>query len=206
MTQSHKHQKSKFYKIHDNGSKPYLVEITGKKVSVFKNMNTFEKVGGKYIEKSFPPKHLFDVTANEIFIGKKSKTGGYSGLTPKSAIGNSILLKINDSKYLYIGHQIYEFKPIKDDDIQKYYSDIGNSDVPYPYAIGKTHIYIMLYKVAIEKSYFDMKKNIYEQFYNKDRLQMSIKTKNGQNKQEIKKQLADITSKTINLKTKQIKN
>jgi hypothetical protein len=192
MTQTHKQKKSKLYKIHDNGSTPYVVEITGKNVSVYKTIGD--------------PKHLFDVTADNIFIGKKSKTGGYSGVTPKNAVGNSILLKINESKYIYIGHQNYEFKPIKGDDIQKYYSDIGNNDVPYPYAIGNTHIYIMLYKVAIEKSYFDMKKNIYDQFYYKDRLEMCVKSKDCKNKQEIKKQLADIASKTINLKTKKIKN
>jgi hypothetical protein len=61
---------------------------------------------------------------------------------------------------------IYEFKPMKDDTIELFYSDIGNSDVPYPYAVGKTHIYILLDDhVAVSMNFFDLTKPIYEQYY-----------------------------------------
>jgi hypothetical protein len=142
----------KSYQIHDNGGRPFRVEIDGMKVSVFKTVEDEEE------------KHLFDVTADKVFIGKKSPTGGYDGLKPKEAEGNSILLLVG-SKYMYIGSEIYQFEPVKGDSIEKYYSDIGNSDVPYPYAVGKTHMYIMLDKVAVEKSFFDKKDDIYQQYY-----------------------------------------
>lgn len=155
----------KTYFIHDNGGRPFRVEIDGKKVSVYMNMNTYDKVDGKFQEILRPEKHLFDFSADEIFIGKKSPKGGYDGLKPKDAEGNSILLKVG-SKYIFIGESIYEFKPMKGDTIDKFYSDIGNSDVPYPYAVGKNYVYILLQDhVAVEKSFFDMKKGIYEQYY-----------------------------------------
>ncbi len=156
--------KGKTYEIHDNGGRPFFVSIKGNTVCVEKNMDTFEYKDGKFRDIQKPRKHLFDKSVDEIFIGKKSPTGGYDGLKPSEAEGNSILLK-KGSNYMYIGSEIYEFSPMKDDTIEKYYSDIGNSDVPYPYAVGKSHIYIMLDKVAVEKSFFDMKKNIYQQYY-----------------------------------------
>ena len=156
--------KGKTYEIHDNGGRPFYVTIKGKSICVEKNMDTVEYKDGKFREIQTPRKHLFDKTVDEIFIGKKSPTGGYDGLKPSEAEGNSLLLK-KASKYMYIGSEIYEFEPVKGDTIENYYSDIGNSDVPYPYAVGKTHIYILLDKVAVEKSFFDMKHNIYEQYY-----------------------------------------
>jgi len=155
---------SKTYKTHDNYLRPYIVEIQEKKVSVSKNMDEQELVDGEYIVIPKQSKHLFTKTADEIFIGKKSPNGYYDGLKPSKSVGNSILLKIG-STYMFIGHEIYEFKPIDGDSIVKYYSNIGNNDVPYPYAIGKTHVYIMLDRVAVKKSYFDMKQEIYKQFY-----------------------------------------
>jgi hypothetical protein len=155
----------KIYHTHDNGGRPFRVEINGKDVSVFMNMDTYEKVNGKFQEVSRPEKHLFDFVAEEVMIGRKSPKGGYDGLKPKEAEGNSILLKVG-SKYIFIGESIYEFKPLKGDTLQKFYSDIGNSDVPYPYAIGGNNVYILLEDhVAVEKSFFDMKKPIYEQYY-----------------------------------------
>ena len=155
----------KSYAIHDNGGRPFRVEINGKKVSVFMNMDTYEKVNGTFQEVSRPEKHLFDFEADDVMIGKKSPKGGYDGLKPKEAEGNSILLKVG-SKYIFIGESIYEFKPLKGDTLVKFYSDIGNSDVPYPYAIGENNVYILLEDhVAVEKSFFDMKKPIYEQYY-----------------------------------------
>jgi len=155
----------KSYWTHDNGGRPFRVEIQGTKVSVFKNMDTYELVSGKFVNVSNPEKHLMDITADEVFVGKKSPKGGYDGLKPKDAEGNSILLRVG-SKFVFIGHMIYEFKPIKGDTIELFYSNIGNSDVPYPYAIGKTHIYILLDDhVAVSMDFFDLTKPIYEQYY-----------------------------------------
>jgi hypothetical protein len=153
------------YEIHDNGGRPFRVTVRGKAVSVEKSMNTFKKVGGKFVDIIAPHKHLFDVQVEKVFVGKASPGGGYDGLKPSEAEGNSLLLQLPDNKFMYIGDYIYTFEPVRGDTILRYYSDIGNSDVPYPYAVGKTHIYIMLDRVAVEKSAFDMSEPIYEQYY-----------------------------------------
>ena len=192
------------YEIHDNGGRPFFVDVNGLRVSVWKNVVDYVKEDGKFKDIQHPPKHLFDFVANEIFIGKKSPKGGYDGLKPKDAEGNSILLRVGE-KYVYIGSEIYEFSPKAGDTIQKYYSDVGNSDVPYPYAVGNTHVYIMLDKIAIEKSFFDMKKDIYGQYYDATTF---LKERMGQmskeQKEEAKDRVAELEKKKGKLRTKQL--
>lgn len=196
----------KEYKIHDNGGRPFRVEIQGMKVSVYKNMDSYELVDGKFTTLSNPETFIKEFTADEIFVGKKSPKGGYDGLKPKEAEGNSLLLHVG-SKYVFLGHEIYEWTPVKGDTIELYYSNIGNSDVPYPYAVGKTHVYIMLDKVAVEKSYFDLKGDIYQQYYSgATYLPMCLKGYDPKDickdKEAAKERIAELKEKTLKLKTK----
>ncbi len=148
----------KTYFTHDNGGRPFRVEVEGNAVTV-------SKVLDQENTKHSPTHHLFDFVADEIFIGKKSPMGGYDGVPPRQAIGNSVLLRIGN-RYVFIGESIFEFQPLKGDTIESFYSDIGNSDVPYPYAVGKTHVYILLHDyVAIAHEFFDPKRPIYLQYY-----------------------------------------
>jgi hypothetical protein len=140
------------YQIHDNGGRPFSVTVRGNAVKVHK------------LSEDSEPKELFDWTVDEVFIGKKSPAGGYDGLKPRQAEGNSLLVK-KGSKYIYIGSEIYEFTPFDGDTIEKYYSDIGNSDVPYPYAIGQKYVYLMIEKVAVERGLFVLKEDVYQQYY-----------------------------------------
>lgn len=200
--------KGKTYEIHDNGGRPFFVTVQGKTVSVDKNMDTFERKNGKFVEISKPRKRVFEKTVDEIFIGKKSPGGGYDGLKSSQAEGNSVLVRCG-SKYIYIGSEIYEFSPVKGDTIEQYYSNIGNSDVPYPYAIGKTHIYILLDKVAVEKSFFGMKSEIYQQYYNAETyLPMCLKGYQNQSickdKQAARERIQELKEKTTTLKTKML--
>jgi hypothetical protein len=197
---------TKSYEIHDNGGRPFRVEIQGKEVILFKNMDTYKLVDGKFTTISNPEKQIKQFTADTIFVGKKSPQGGYDGLKPKEAEGNSLLLEVG-SKYVYIGSEIYEWTPVKGDVVEAYYSNIGNSDVPYPYAIGRTHIYIMLDKVAVEKSFFNMKGDIYQQYYaGTTYLPMCLKgyqdTSICKDKEAAKARIKELKEKTVKLKKK----
>ena len=60
--------------------------------------------------------------------------------------GNSILAFLGQTKekknrYLKIGTSVDEFTT--DDEIQRYYSVVGNSDVPYPVAIGNKYLFFL---------------------------------------------------------------
>jgi hypothetical protein len=102
VNKTRKAPKGKKYKIHDNGGRPFEVIVSGKQVTVMMNMDGFEIKDGKYLTISNPPKEIFRVVAKEIFIGKKSPTGGYDGLKPSQAEGNSILLELGGNKYRFI--------------------------------------------------------------------------------------------------------
>lgn len=163
--------KYKTYYTHNNGGRPYKVVIEGKIVYIYKsennNYNTLVKI---YL-------------TEKIFIGKS--TGLNSWTDQKNYIfdhtiyesklfdGNSVLLKLVDDKYVFIGHEIYEFKLKNDDIVQEYYSAVGNNDVPYPVILGQKNIYYMLDKKYVERKYFPENmqsidwESSYDKFYGK---------------------------------------
>ena len=198
----------KRYETHDNGSRPFFVEVrNATRVTVFKNMDTFKKVGKKFVDIHLPPKLLFERTVKAVLPGKRSSVPGYY---PKAAIGNSVLLQLSAGRYMFIGHEIFEFNTIGGESITDYVSNIGNSDVPYPYAVGKSSVYLMLNKIALPKEKLDMKNDPYDQFYYAQRLHMCIagnpRTEICADRKAAKAELADRESWPIPLKTKTVKS
>jgi len=182
------------YEIHDNGGRPFSVTVRGKNIKVYK------------LQEDSEPKELYDWTVDDVFIGKKSPGGGYDGLKPRQAEGNSILVK-KGSKYIYIGSEIYEFTPFDGDTIEKYYSNIGNNDVPYPYAIGQKNVYLMLEKVAVERGMFDLKDDVYGQYYGSTHwIEMCLKGQGDQSlckdKAAAREKLEDWKKRTRKIKKK----
>lgn len=148
------------YYIHDNGGRPFMVNISkiNKNVEVYKqnkNNNSYDK-------------KVFGTHYKKLFLG--NDPNNYS----KQTNGNSILLKISDYFYVYIGSMIYMFKT-KEDEILRYVSPVGNSDVPYPYAVSKTKTYLMLDYKILNNSDLDMKKDPYSQYYRYHNLDISLK-------------------------------
>jgi hypothetical protein len=62
-----------------------------------------------------------------------------------------MLFLLTNGKYLYVGHEVYEFST-HGDEIISYHSPIGYRDVPYPYAIGKHKTYLLLENVLAENT------------------------------------------------------
>lgn len=145
----------KTYLIHDNFSKPFKVVVKGNNVDIYKG----EQGDYKTLVKAY------DV--DKVFIGKSSGRARMSDHTvaqAKNFIGNSILLKVGKS-YVYVGDKIYQFTPT--DEIEEYYSLVGNNDVPYPVALGKENVYFMLDKKYVPRVFFPATakwENAYEEF------------------------------------------
>ena len=104
--------------------------------------------------------------------------------------GNSILICTGKGKYIYVGDQIYSLETKDGEDIEKYYSPVGNSVVPYPYAIGTNYTYFMLDRETVPNELLDLKEDAYGQFYGH-----TVKDEDLQNK---------IESSKKKFKTKQI--
>jgi hypothetical protein len=106
---------------------------------------------------------IFRTEYQNIFIGSdKGKNKG-----------NSILVNIKNATYLFIGMDIYKFT-VKEDEIIKFYSPIGNNDVPYPYAKGKKNTYLFIDKVFINNNYLQINENPYDNYYKAHLLKIAV--------------------------------
>lgn len=116
-----------FY-THSNGTRPYKVLIL--------NNNLVRVFESDYC--------ILNVFPQQIFVGKsdKNKMTEYSGAFGTDFDGNTILLKMNDTNYIYIGCKMFSFTSINP--IISYHSPVGNNDVPYPYAIDSEKKYYLL--------------------------------------------------------------
>jgi len=124
------------YFIHDNGNTPFKVIIYDNIVKIFDN-TTNEK--------------LITFFSNKIFIGesKYNPTTNFSVAYDPDFRGNSILLKLDENEYEFIGKEIFSFQTLGN--IVKYESPIGNSDVSYPYAIDEFgNIYLLIEDVILK--------------------------------------------------------
>ena len=157
--------KMQSYDILDNGGNPFKVTIRGLTVDIYKQTWTSN---GIVLDK----KPILTFKPKKIFIGKspKNKMTEFSGGYGSKWDGNSILLHINRNKYIYIGPEIYSFtsKPI-----ESYVSPVGNSQVPYPFAVDiDKNYYLMEEHVII---HYDDPYNVYYSIIHPDDHNISVK-------------------------------
>ncbi len=125
------------YLTHDNGGRPFKVIINDEehKIEVYKSTAI-----------DIYSKKLLELTEYQlIFLGKDSKYPQFEG--------QSILVKIDDNNYVYIGNMIYQLNT--KDIITQFISDLGNSDVVYDYAIGTENIYLFTEKKYFNKDFYN---------------------------------------------------
>jgi hypothetical protein len=138
------------YMIHDNRDQPFIVDDTKseKNVVVYKT---------KLVDDEYERGTKILTTPYErLFVGDNlMKDPHYEELG--WAKGNSLLLQISDKRYIHVGDCVFSFEPVEDDTIVKYYSPVGNNDVPYPYAVGKKNVYFMWDKTYYPVELFDLK-------------------------------------------------
>jgi hypothetical protein len=143
------------YQTRWNGSRPYDVEIT-------KNHLTAHKEGLK----------VLDIDFIHVFIGKsdankKFDAFYYAFYYDSEYAGNSILIliEITDKyKYVFIGREIYSFETTSE--IIEFESPMGNSDVPYPWAVDKNdNIYLLYEYISFPNYSIKRKFNIYQLYF-----------------------------------------
>lgn len=129
---------SQSYLIHDNGGRPYRVQIEGKYVLVYKQ-GTWAHDQTKTDETVI----MEFKGCQKIFIGKDT--------SDNQADGNTILLQPDETKNVYflISRNIYKFETVEP--VLDFFSPIGNSDVPYEFAVTKNWLYLTTAKVRITR-------------------------------------------------------
>jgi hypothetical protein len=137
------------YLIHDNGSRPFTVDVKKRdngKYNVVVWRNRYE--GDDY--KPIADEKIYSINNVEVFIGKHPKCY-YGDCLGKEFNGNSILLGLGNNNYVYIGLKIFEFKSLAK--IKKFYSPVGNSDVPYSFAVDVDSNYYLLIEDVVLLNY-----------------------------------------------------
>jgi hypothetical protein len=146
------------YSIYDNGDEPFDVSDDGQQVIVYKQEFVTETADFGRSEM------LLEIPYTKIFIGDNYLCLPRF-LAKGDAKGNSILLHTSDTHYTFIGYKIFTFEVEEGDEIVSYYSPVGNSSVPYPYAVGKKNTYLMLEEVYVPNDVLDLSLDAYSQYY-----------------------------------------
>ena len=133
------------YFIHNNGGRPYKVTVNSDEsntsVHVYKLIENFV----------YEPEPILTFNPTDVFIGCSPliKMTIFSGGHGAEFDGNTILLCVGHNEYVSISEPIFSFKSVSK--IVSYVSPIGNSDVPYPYAVDdQNNIYLLIEDVIIK--------------------------------------------------------
>ena len=152
-------KKYKLYTPYYNGypSANQKVYIKKNDVLVF---SMYDKNNNKY--KNDTKENLIKkIKAKKIFIGKNTKTitNKLSGAIGKKYDNSTILIYLGTDKYILLdGNKIKNIK--MNDTIVSFHAPVGNSGVPYPYAIGKKYIHSFLVPIGkLPIKYFPNIKN-----------------------------------------------
>lgn len=168
-----KHNKKVVYHTLDNGGEPFEVVIEGKHVIVYK---------GEYGSDGENPdvynKKVYEVYCQKVFIGYSPEGELADGYGPEFD-GNSILLNTIGKEYVFIGESIFSFEALYP--IIKYVSPVGNSGVPYPFAIDtQDNYYLMIEDVIVNMKNKKMYQNDpYHYYYQNNMLTSDLSGARG---------------------------
>lgn len=128
------------YYIHDNGGRPFIVQITNDPTLHLRVFTTRQKTDGEFISH----REVYNTDATCVFLDDETNVG----FDPRF-YGNTILAEIASHRYVWIGNRgIREFTARAP--IIQFTSPMGNSNVPYPWARDAVgDYYLMLDDVII---------------------------------------------------------
>ena len=142
----------KSYFVHDNGDRPFLVNVSDDQTEVLiykENRDDEVDPWSWKAEKSNYTVLVGKYRPLKVWIGtsRKSAMTRFGGGFGAKYNGNTILLQLTKLRYLFIGGYITEFS--SSSEIVKYFSPVGNNDVPYPYAVDSGNRYYLLVEDVI---------------------------------------------------------
>jgi hypothetical protein len=129
------------YYTHSNGERPFEVEVSNGSITVWGEPPDYDCLA--YQIPSY----------DKLFVGKSRKRNALNARSNsygKRFDGNSLLVKVGDTRYVHVGREIYAFTT--SDDITGYYSSVDGDDVPHPYAVGKNRVFLLSEYVSVPKS------------------------------------------------------
>lgn len=135
------------YFVHDNGGRPFKITIDKDSLSLYRSTEW----DPEWVYED-EPYFTLSLKGKKVFLPESHPKTPDRFVQPSqsSARGNTILVELAPNVYLYIGGKVYIFET--KDKIEKYYSPIGNSDVPYPWAVGTENFYFLIEQAVLPRS------------------------------------------------------
>lgn len=135
------------YQTHDNGGRPFTVEIDRDQVvKIYRNI---------YDEKTetieMAPDPFLTYRPSKVWVGRSpfNRMTSFSGGHGPRFDGNSFLFQVGPRRYIFVGDRIFSFSASSP--IVKFVSPVGNNDVPYPYAFdSRGWCYLMPEDVKVQ--------------------------------------------------------
>ena len=153
---------AEYYMIHDNGARPFKVVIREDKIKIYAHVPYDEQ--SDFDEDDEEQYTVLVKTIRnylQVFVGEDPNEDGYKG--------NNILVHVakngKTNKYIIIESLISSFEI--DDEILSFESEVGNSDVPYSFAVGKKNTYLITYSRYFDNKYCKDGEHPYNPYYDK---------------------------------------
>lgn len=127
------------YYIHWNGGRPWQVEVDpNRHVMLRCDTDGYEA-------------NAVSLVYDHVFIPDDSAWPPQPDEEPayRDARGNTILVCTAPLEYVWIGRHLERFTTPTP--IRHFYSPVGNSDVPYPYAVTDDEVFLLLERVAFRR-------------------------------------------------------
>ena len=144
-----KKSEGKCYRTLDNGGRPFRVCANASRfwVHSMRQSDDNDDVADPTYDKLVVPPTPY----KRMFVGKSplNPMTKFSGGHGPRFDGNSMLFLLGDNTYMYVGDCIKTFRAAPGDAVKRYVSPVGNSGVPYPYAEGELHTYLLIEDVRI---------------------------------------------------------
>ena len=150
----------KIYYTNDEGYTPFKVVVNMNQTIIYKEKEIESNDYNIFVQKYEPI---------EVYVGNSNMNLLYDN---DKYEGNCILLKVrnvkkqnnnNDYKYVYIGHNVYEFNIENDDIFESFYS-VVDEKISYPILLGKKNIYFLLDYAYIPRVHFPKNINVEESY------------------------------------------
>ncbi len=157
-----------------NGGCPFRVSINNDTKTIYVYCNDYENSYDEYEDEDEQASitEIYKTQFIKYWVGKSS-------CGDPDFDGNSFLIQVADNKYVYICDEIYSFTSYAP--IVKYISDMGNSNVPYPYAIDADgNVYLMIEETVIiglpelHESYDELYEDPYTYYYDRSHITKDI--------------------------------
>lgn len=164
-----KASKAKCYLTLDNGGRPFKVCYDSSRFWVMMpdDLDADKYTYGKVAVE--PTRYRRALVGRSPRNAMTEFSGGYG---PKFD-GNSMLFETANTKtttntYVYVGERVCSFDTAADDRIVSYVSPVGNSGVPYPYAVGESNTYLLIEDAFVPNADLPKGADPYEYLYMND--------------------------------------